>query len=653
MGISNDIALMPWRRPLSADWAEQWQVADGEVRRLGSGATTAAVNGLPAILSGLAGQQLGVGEQLKLEGTARRLVRFAGDVAPLRKFRVGLIGNRTLSYLINPLRAAGLARGLLVDAVEAPYDAVANFAYTRAPLFSGTEVDAAVVVLDHATFVRPGEHLDRAAEDLAMESAEALLTRLASAVRGTLGATMILATIPPLIPRIASADLSIPGTEARFVAKLNSAIAEGAARGDWTLWDIAELATRVGTSNWFDPIRFYEAKTPFRIEICPLVADHLCRVIAAIAGKTCRALVLDLDNTLWGGVIGDDGLAGIRLGQNTPEGEAHLALQRFALDLRKRGIVLAVCSKNNDATAREPFKSHPEMLLREEHFAVFQANWEDKATNIQTIADTLNLGVEHLAFVDDNPAERARVRQSLPLVSVPEVGDDPAYFVSRICDSGIFEHVMLNKDDIGRAESYESNAKRVELRTKVGDYDQYLQSLAMVLTVDRFDAVGRQRIAQLINKSNQFNLTTRRYNEEDVRKFEEDRAGILCWQARLDDTFGNHGMIGVVIVRTASKIWSIDTWLMSCRVLGRGVEETLMNLLVEQARAAGVEEIRGEYMPTSRNSLVADLLPRLGFVAVPSDKDGGVASYSCAPQSFVPLKGFIRVEGLPEFSDRA
>jgi FkbH-like protein len=311
------------------------------------------------------------------------------------------------------------------------------------------------------------------------------------------------------------------------------------------------------------------------------------------------------------------------------------------LELRRRGVVIVVCTKNTDEIAREPFRSHPEMLLREEHIAVFQANWDDKATNLNAIAETLDLGLESICFVDDNPAERERVRQELPLVSVPEIGEDPALFPSLIADSGVFEHVLLNADDLGRAASYESNARRVELRTKIGNYDEYLKSLHMTLTLSRFDSVGRPRIAQLINKSNQFNLTTQRYSEEDVKRFEADRAGILCWQARLDDAFGSHGIIGIVIVRTEPKIWTIDTWLMSCRVLMRGVEETLMNLLAERARTAGVEKIVGEYIPTNRNSLVSEFYPKLGFAQVPDDRADGAETYSCKPASWKPLESFI------------
>ena len=628
----------PWRAPLSADWDARWTALDASVRGL-EHASAEAIMDVCAGLRRLTSQQLGPREQFKLEATARHLLRSGATLAPLRKFRIGLIGNRTLSFLVNPLRAAGLSRGLLLDAVEAPYDSVAAFALGGCDAFADEKLDGAVLVLDENGFAPREGVLDCAQEDAALASADAFLHQLADAVRERHSVQMMVATIPHPGARVASADLALGGSDARFIARLNAAIADGAMRGDWIVWDLANLAARVGLDTWFDPIRFHEAKTPFRVEMCPLAADHLSRVIAAMTGKTCRALILDLDNTLWGGVIGDDGLAGLVLGHGSPEGEAFLAFQRFVLDLRCRGIVLAVCSKNTDEIAREPFRSHPEMLLKEEHIAIFQANWEDKATNIKAIAEALALGLDSIAFADDNAAERERVRQELPLVSVPELGGDPAYFPARIADSGVFEHLVLNADDLGRAQSYENNARRAELHSRVGNYDEYLASLGMTMEVSRFDAVGRARIAQLINKSNQFNLTTRRYSEEDVRDFEDDRENILCWQARLSDAFGAHGTIAIVIVRKNAGVWTIDTWLQSCRVLKRGVEEALMNLLLERARAEGATRIDGEYIPTPRNQIVADFFARLGF----EEAGSGANRYVCNPAAFKPLKSFINL----------
>ncbi|MGC9954214.1 MAG: HAD family hydrolase [Rhizomicrobium sp.] len=582
-----------------------------------------------------------------MESTARRLLSLVEALAPLRPFRIGLIGNRTLSFLINPLRAAGLARGLLVDAVEAPYDSSASFAFGAVDVFAGENLDAVAIVLDEAAFGRPGALLDAAAADVAIREAQTYLQRLAAAVREKRSVPAILATIPATVARVSSMDVAVAGTNAHFIAGLNGEIAKGAGRGDWIVWDLAGLAARVGLDAWFDPVRFHDAKVPFAIALSPLVADHLCRTIAAMTGKSCRALVLDLDNTLWGGVIGDDGVAGIRLGNGSPDGEAYLDFQRFVLDLRRRGIVLAVCSKNTEEVAREPFRLHPEMLLKEADFAVFQANWDDKAANIRAITEALGLGLESMAFADDNPAERERIRQALPLVSVPEIGEEPSYFAERIADSGVFEHLLLNQSDLGRAESYRSNALGAAMQKEIGNYADYLQSLRMTMTIGRFDKMGRPRIAQLIAKSNQFNLTTRRYNEDDVRRFEENADEILCWQARLSDRFAAHGMIAVVIVHKGEKVWTIDVWLQSCRVLGRSVEETLMNLLVEEAQRVGVAKIVGEYIPTSRNAMVADFFVRMGFAKLPQSR-GARQLFVCRPADYRPQSSAIEVQWIGE-----
>jgi FkbH-like protein len=624
--------MFPWRAPLAADWQQRLEALDASVKA-GEAVDYAA-------LKSLANQQLGPREQLKLEQFAKRL-RARGDAAPgFSRLNIGLLGSRTLTYLTGPLGAAGLARGLLPTVFDAPYDSVASFAFSPAGVFD-EKLDALLVVLDEHAFPRPGALLDGAAEDEAVEGAARMLSAIAAAARSKTGATPIIATLPDA-PRISASDLATAGADARFRARVNLEIAEGGRRGEWVVWDMAALAARVGQAQWFDPVRYHTAKTPFRIELCPLVADHLCGLLAAMRGKSGRALVLDLDNTLWGGVIGDDGLDGIRLGQNSAEGEAYIAFQKFALALRDRGVVLAVCSKNTDEIAREPFRTHPDMLLREEHIAVFQANWNDKATNIASIARTLDLGLESLVFVDDNPAERERVRQELPLVAVPEVGDDPSFFIQLICESGLFEHLPLNTDDLGRAASYGDRAKRAEVLAQIGNYDDYLRSLAMKMTIAPFDEVGRARIVQLINKSNQFNLTTRRYNDEDIRRMEGDD-GKLAWQVRLDDGFGSHGMIGVVIVDKAGDSWRIDSWLQSCRVLERGVEATVMNTLLAQAAAAGVTTVVGEYVPTDRNGMVAGFYERLGFSERERRADGGVI-YACDVSAWTPHTVFIDVE---------
>ena len=445
-----------------------------------------------------------------------------------------------------------------------------------------------------------------------------------------------------------SSDRALLGSERRFLSDLNGRIVEQAEADGVVLWDLDALAAGVGALSWRDPVALHLAKSPFAIGFAPLVADRLCGLIAAFVGKSRRALVLDLDNTCWGGVIGDDGIEGLVLGQGDPAGEAFVAHQQHAQEQRRRGVVLCVCSKNQDAIAREPFRTHPDMILREEHIAVFQANWNDKATNLKAIADRLSLGTEALVFVDDNPAERARVRQLLPEVAVPELPDDPAWFATWLSAAGYFESASLNHEDLMRAARYGDNARRAEVRDTLGDYDAYLASLDMRMTVRRFDRLGRARIAQLIGKSNQFNLTTRRRSEAEVAEIEEsdDYIGL---QFRLSDAFGDNGMISVVVLRLEGQTAWIDTWLMSCRVLERRVEEAVLNALVRAAAARGATLLIGEYIPTGRNGLVRDHYAGLGFGACGEPAGDGSRRWALEVSGYVPREVPIVVEGEPDF----
>jgi FkbH-like protein len=321
-------------------------------------------------------------------------------------------------------------------------------------------------------------------------------------------------------------------------------------------------------------------------------------------------------------VIGDDGLEGIKIAQGDATGEAHLAVQRMALDLRSRGIVLAVSSKNTDEVARTPFEQHPEMLLKLDHIAVFQANWNDKATNIQAIAEELSLGLDAMVFLDDNPVERGLVRKLLPQVAVPELPEDPAYYVRTLAAGGYFEAVTFATEDLKRAGFYQDNAKRANLQKQVGGVDAYLASLDMTITFQPFDATGRARIVQLINKSNQYNLTTRRYTDPEVLAAENDPE-VFTLQVRLADIFGDNGMISVIVCRpSVDEAWDIDTWLMSCRVLGRKVEHMVLREMLEHARAAGIRKLTGTYRPTDRNKLVVDHYAKLGFTKIAEDETG-------------------------------
>jgi FkbH-like protein len=350
---------------------------------------------------------------------------------------------------------------------------------------------------------------------------------------------------------------------------------------------------------------------------------------------------MDLDNTLWGGVVGDDGLEGIILGQGSALGEAFVAFQEYARELSRRGIILAVCSKNDEANALEPFEKHPEMILKRADIACFVANWSDKAANIRAIAEQLNIGLDSLVFIDDNPFERTLVRQELPMVAVPEVGDDPATFAQTIADAGYFEGFAVTQEDRERSGQYQGNRMREALKASATDLPSYLRSLEMELTWRKFDNIGLSRTVQLINKTNQFNLTTRRYTEEDVLAVMGNKRAFGL-QLRLVDRFGDNGIISIVIGKMQEDAdLLIDTWLMSCRVLGRQVEPTTLNLVASQARALGARRLVGEYIPTKKNGMVRDHYTKLGFKTV--QEDAGCTRAVLDLEGFNPPDTFISV----------
>jgi FkbH-like protein len=423
-----------------------------------------------------------------------------------------------------------------------------------------------------------------------------------------------------------SLDRALPGTLRSLIDGINRELTAYVLGSGDVLLDVAGLAETVGLANWHDTQLWNMGKFSFSDELIPLYADHVGRKVAAIRGKSGKVLVLDLDNTVWGGVIGDDGLEGIKIAQGDATGEAHLAVQRLALDLRQRGIVLAVSSKNTDEVARTPFEQHPEMLLKLNHIAVFQANWNDKATNIRAIAEELSLGLDSIVFLDDNPVERGLVRKLLPQVAVPELPDDPAYYARTLTAGGYFEAVAFATEDLKRAGFYQDNAKRASLQKQVGGVDAYLASLDMTITFQPFDPTGRARIVQLINKSNQYNLTTRRYTDPEVTEA-ENAPEVFTMQVRLMDIFGDNGMISVVICRPGGdRIWDIDTWLMSCRVLGRRVEHMVLREILEHARTTGIQKLTGTYRPSDRNKLVVDHYAKLGFAKV-REEDSGLTQW--------------------------
>ncbi len=575
----------------------------------------------PHVIRRLAGYSLDVSQLNQLGKTiaARR-----DDLAKagLRPFRVAIAATHTADFLITALPGTGLRHGLLIDAFQADYGQTAQAVLDPASTLFEFEPDLVYLAFDPHALGLGSPRLDEGGGEEAVQSAIDYVTSLRDAIHTNSSAGVVLHSLPMEPAALfGNFDASQPGSVRWMIATFNARLAQNLKPGDVFL-DLAALAEMVGLSAWHDAGRWHEGKVPFALDAVPLVADHLCRLFSAFRGLSRKCLVLDLDNTLWGGVIGDDGVEGIALGQGSGTGEAFAGIQSYAKQLRSRGIILAVCSKNEETNARIPFQSHDEMVLKESDVAVFVANWTDKASNLEYVAKALNIGTDSLVFLDDNPAERERVRQELPEVAVPEVGTDPAEYVGILSEAGYFEAIGFGAEDRNRAEMYQANAERVSAMQKIGNMDEYLRSLEMVCSMRPFNSLGRTRTAQLINKSNQFNLTTRRYSEAQVESFETNPAKFTL-QVRLVDRFGDNGMISVLIFDRSADEWVCDTWLMSCRVLGRRVEEAVLAHVVDAAKADGAKRLIGEWLPSPKNGLVEKHFERLGFNFVADLPEGG------------------------------
>lgn len=381
--------------------------------------------------------------------------------------------------------------------------------------------------------------------------------------------------------------------------------------------DIMYLSSDYGLSKWSDPFYWHMYKYALSVPAIPYLSFNVANIIKSILGKNKKALVLDLDNTLWGGVVADDGVNGIQIGQETSEGQTFLEFQDYLHKQQDIGILLTVNSKNDHENAILGL-GHPDGILKEKDFACIMANWEPKSDNLRKIALELKLLPESLVFVDDNPAERAIVSGYYPNVSVPEIGE-PYNYIYVLDRSGFFEVTNLSQDDMKRNEMYRDNLLRTQMQSEFTNYDDYLRSLEMSAVIKSFDDIHYSRIAQLSNKSNQFNVTTKRYTQPEIEMIAQDDSYIKLY-GRLKDKFGDNGLVSVVIGSIKEKTCHMDLWIMSCRVLKRDMEFAMLDKLVEHCIQKGIEEIRGYYYPTMKNAMVFDLYERFGFVKIAEDE---------------------------------
>jgi FkbH-like protein len=575
-------------------------------------------DGLEA-LAAIAAHRLSFLETVQLD---RALARLEVKEAPgFQPVRLAILASATVDHLPPAIRVAGLRRKLLIDVHSGAYgqyrqdllhpaSALHRF-QPQAVLFSLTARDAIAGIALSAS---------RAEVEGAIARVVAELKSLWRKAREIGAAAVIQQTFLDVSePLFGGYDRMVPGTPSTVVARLNDQVCEAAARDGVLILDVARSSQRDGIDTWFDVGRWLQGKLEIAPQAAPLYGDLAARILAAQRGLSKKCLVLDLDNTLWGGVIGDDGLDGIVLGEGSAAGEAHLALQHYAKLLKERGVILAVCSKNDVKIAEAAFRDHPEMALSRSDFAAFQANWDDKAQNLKAIAAKLNIGVDSLVFVDDNPIERARVRQSLPMVAVPEMPEDPALYVRCLAEAGYFEATAFTAEDRDRAEAYAANAEREALLGAAESMDDFLRGLAMTAVYGPFTAVDHARVVQLINKTNQFNTTTRRYAADEITRIMEEPDAVTL-QFRLLDRVGDNGLVSTMILRPTEddEVLEIENWVMSCRVFGRELEFEAMNIAVEAAKKRGVRALVADYIPTPKNDVISKLYPSLGFTEASS-----------------------------------
>ncbi len=534
--------------------------------------------------------------------------------------RVAILGYCTTSYYATVLRGVGEATTFPILSWEAEYNTVEQTLLDQKSGLYAFQPNHVVLVTAVQAFRDSllALSLEQRAEAAALEAG-----RLSAQVRRAAeipGVTVVVhELVVPAERAWGNLTNRIDGSLPNAVRSINDRLRQVAREvaNVFTI-DCDHIASWIGKKSWFDERLWDYSKSFCSPDLLPMVASQAVDIFRAVKGKNFKCVALDLDYTLWGGVIGDDGLEGIRLGE-LGDGEAYVRFQRWLKELSGRGILLAVCSKNDDAKAREPFQKHRDMVLREADLACFIANWHNKADNLRLLAKRLNIGLDAIVFLDDSPFERNLVRELVPEVCTPEMPEDPSEFIPYLDSMNLFEALQFSSEDRQRAEFYRVNVLREEAQEQFTDVNEYLSTLKMAAEFERIDDAHLPRVAQLVQRTNQFNLTTIRHSAAELKQFAED-ADYFAFYITLEDRFGDNGLISAVIGRRWEGMLEIVSWLMSCRVISRRLEEFVLDRLVEVARSAGLKRLYGRYVPTKKNAIVASHYEDLGFQA---DVHGG------------------------------
>ena len=548
------------------------------------------------------------------EMTFKQLKKLSkGDSSQFPQYKLAVMGDCATQHLATALRGYGVYMGLGLSVLDTDYNQIdaqvmdpGSELYRFAP--NAVLIQMCTEKLYEAFCAAPLNCRSSFAEDT-----YARIVRIWEQMNTNIAATILQCNFPLMDDGVFGQFGSKTADSFLFQQrKLNFLLMQGCQDvKNVYLIDLDSIQATVGRKAFSDPKLYYIAKMPISVDVLPEIAKKVLDQIQALRGITKKCVVLDLDNTLWGGVIGDDGLSGIQIGE-LGTGHAFSDFQAWLKELKNRGMLLAVCSKNNEPAAKEPFEKHPEMVLRLEDISMFVANWEDKASNIRNIQKTLNIGMDSLVFLDDNPFERNLVHSMIPEITVPELPEDPALYLQYLRNLGLFETASYSAEDAGRTQQYRQQAERAVFESSFQSYEDYLEGLAMKAVAAPFDVFHYPRIAQLTQRSNQFNLRTVRYTEAEIEAISKNDNKITLYFT-LKDKFGDHGLISVVILDKQGQELFVSEWLMSCRVLKRGMEEFIINKILQTAADNGFRKVIGEYIPTPKNAMVKDLYEKMGF----------------------------------------
>lgn len=569
----------------------------------------------------------------------RELKKLAREELSAKKLKVALLGDTATQLLATAIKGESVDRGISIDLYEGEYSQVER--QLMDPTSELYQYDAEVTIIFQSTH-KLGEYHSTLSVDQQEHLADDRLSFVSTLCESAFFANkkIIYFNYPEIEDTVfGSYANKVDSSFSYQVRKLNYELMNLSKQyPNLFICDIAGLQNMFGRRFMFSPNVYMTTEIVLSVNALPYVASRVVDIIAAIKGQFKKCLILDLDNTVWGGVIGDDGLEGIELGHGLGIGKAFTEFQMWVKKLKQRGIIICVASKNNEETAKEPFEKHPDMVLKLEDIAVFQANWETKVDNIRTIQSILNIGFDSMVFLDDNPFERNMVRENIPGITVPELPDDPAMYLEYLYSLNLFETASYSNADKDRTKQYQVEAKRVSLSKTFTNEADFLKSLNMMSVVSGFTKFNTPRVAQLSQRSNQFNLRTVRYTEADIEMMAKD-PDVIDLSFTLEDRFGDNGLIAVVIMKkiTAETLF-VDTWFMSCRVLKRGMENFTLNTMVEYAKMKGFKKIIGEYLPTNKNKMVEQHYPNLGFSSFSSDNS---SQYILNLDSYSPRECYI------------